>query len=1199
MPGAALLCLACAAAADGPPAEVTWRDGAVMVLVPAGPFVMGSAEGAAEESPPHRRELPAFYIDRTEVTRDQYAAFLRATGARPPPTWSSADPPPGTGSLPVTTVTWFDACRYAAWAGKRLPTEAEWERAARGTDGRRYPWGDADARHRRNLADDSALAPADAFPEGASPSGCLNLSGNAWEWTADWYEPYPGTAARSAHFGARYKVIRGGGCLALYGIPNPGTCTQRARLLPWGAHDGIGFRCAADIPGTAPPYDPQGAVREAEQALGKPLGEPSQLAFQSAFAELLARRAVPLDVHGVPRQRGLVRTGFPLPRGRLRDAAVLGLRGPAGAPRPVQAMPLSRWDDGSLRWVLLSFVAEAGERLEVVLGAPGGGAPSPAEPVRAAAPGDGVVRFETGRVAADLGGTGLLAVRTAGDPFAEARLDLELAVEHDDGTRCRLRPAPGLSAEALETGPVAGSAELSGRLVPVEGGAAPAFRFRLETAVAGGSGQVRLLVTLTHDAERREPFDEPAPAARVRSLAVRVALAPAPVLWRLGTDRGVREFAPGPLVELRQPDDTSFRIAREGDEGASGTRAPGWAAAAVGDTWCRLSVRHFWQNAPAGLDLSSEGIVVRLWAGSDPFVWEAGLAKTHELLLELGPDAAEGAFPEPLVAALPPAWACGTEAAAGLLPRDADMLRTFPHWDAWRAAGMAHWFHGMPYGFRDFGDGYMGGPYKGKNAYQNLEYDVAYNVLMRFLQTGDPALLLQAEPLVRHQADIDTDNVTGRPWKHSPQHTTTEADLGHVFVRGLLLHHLLTGDRRSRTAALAVCRYIAAKLEAGEGLGNERQIGWSLYALTGALEVERNDRLRQACQAVCERLLRGQTPEGRFDIRWDNRIAFFNGIAGNGLLTVYERTRDPALARGLLRLADRTLGFYPEYACRTLNLFCWAAEHTGDPRYRLALERTWESSLEFLMGRRVVTEETHAWRFQRLAAAHGLCPLWDSPPAVLPDAASWRSLRLRARHADLVLAPRARPSRAVLVVLEGLAAGRVVLRDDRGETVFSHELGASGRPFQAVAFEVPEGALWARLELGSPDAYAWQVHRDAGLAVTLCDPSAGLVGDVLPRAWAFVREGASEIAVRGEAMGEGFHSAVLYDAAGRPLAAARQFVDFQDPGRYEVTLRAPAPAGGAMVALELHELRVLGVEGLLPWWAPAPEELVNPERSLR
>jgi hypothetical protein len=842
-------------------------------------------------------------------------------------------------------------------------------------------------------------------------------------------------------------------------------------------------------------------------------------------------------------------------------------------------------------------MAQAGDRPEVLLTAAEDEQTAPM-PLQVKGVG-ATAQIETGQVTVTVGGADLLRVRSAAGAPAEVVMALEVEVEQD-GRPVLLCPAMTSPVVVYAEGPVAAGSETSGLLRPPDGAAGPTFRYVLDTSLGAGSGPLRLLLTLTHDAERREPFSEPAPVSHVRSVALRFTVTPAPEQWTVGTDKGAITVPGGSSFELRQTDDLSYRITRPGQEQQSGTRAPGWATAMVGKGCCRVAVRHFWQNAPKGLDLTAAGLVLRLWAGAEPLAWEAGLAKTHEIVLELGAEGGSGpAHAEPLVACLPPAWACATDAAVELLPRDADMLRHLPYWDAWRAAGMAHWVNGMPYGFRDFGDGYMGGPYKGKNAYQNLEYDIPFNFLLRFLQTGDPAILRQAQPMLRHQADIDTENSTGRPWKHSPQHTTTEADLGHVFVRGLLLHHLLTGDRRSRAVALQICRYIAAKLDAGAGIGNERQIGWSLYALTGALDVLDEPRLRQTASATCERLLRGQAADGRFDIRWDNRIAFFNGIAGNGLLSVSEQTHDPALSAGLLRLARRTLGFYPEYACRTLNLFCWAARHSGDRRYLDALERTWESSLVFMMQRNVVAEETHAWRFPRFAVAHGLCALWDTPPRALPEVASWRSLRLRAGRAELVLTPRTVGSRRALVLLEGVATGCIELRDERGVLVRGETLAGAGRMLQAAVFELPAEAAWGRLLLDSRDGYAWQVHHDAGLAVTLHDPSGALLADGLPRAWCFVREGAQEIVIRAEALGEGFHSAVLYDQGGAPLAAARHFIDFQDAGRYEITLKAPPPVAGGVVSLELHELRILACEGLLPYWAPAPEDLINPERSGR
>ncbi|MBN2507603.1 MAG: SUMF1/EgtB/PvdO family nonheme iron enzyme [Verrucomicrobia bacterium] len=183
-------------AAAHPPASLRSEDGAAMVLVPAGDFVMGSMSGPPEERPPHRRTLPVFHIDRTEVSVAQYGRFLAATGHPAPPGWIHPSPSAPSASLPVTNIRWTDAMHYAIWAGKRLPTEAEWEKAARGADGRRFPWGDTDAAAFRNRGG-GKHCPVDNYSEGASPCGGLNFSGNAWEWTADWFEPYPASPART------------------------------------------------------------------------------------------------------------------------------------------------------------------------------------------------------------------------------------------------------------------------------------------------------------------------------------------------------------------------------------------------------------------------------------------------------------------------------------------------------------------------------------------------------------------------------------------------------------------------------------------------------------------------------------------------------------------------------------------------------------------------------------------------------------------------------------------------------------------------------------------------------------------------------------------------------------------------------------------------------------------------------------------
>jgi formylglycine-generating enzyme required for sulfatase activity len=190
-----------------------------MVRVPEGAFTMGCTEGPGHcmtggiDRPPHRVWLSAFAIDRTEVTRNAYHACVTAGACLAP---ASGFDPTRDGALPVTNVGWDAARRYCVWAGKRLPTEAEWEKAARGTDERRYPWGDEGPRC--DLANfepcGGALRNAGSLPAGASPYGALDMVGNAEGWVNDWFDGTycstapprdpPRPAPRSEH------VVRGG-----------------------------------------------------------------------------------------------------------------------------------------------------------------------------------------------------------------------------------------------------------------------------------------------------------------------------------------------------------------------------------------------------------------------------------------------------------------------------------------------------------------------------------------------------------------------------------------------------------------------------------------------------------------------------------------------------------------------------------------------------------------------------------------------------------------------------------------------------------------------------------------------------------------------------------------------------------------------------------------------------------------------------
>ena len=159
------------------------KDGPMM-QIPEGAFTMGSDDGLPNERPQHQVTLDTFYIDQYEVTIGQYAAFLEAAKRRAPPTWDE-EAVTAAGDRPAVGVSWTDADAYCKWAGKRLPTEAEWEYAARGSDGRRYPWGKAWAPGRANAFTSAArrLVDVGSFPEGQSPFGLLDMCGNAWEWS--------------------------------------------------------------------------------------------------------------------------------------------------------------------------------------------------------------------------------------------------------------------------------------------------------------------------------------------------------------------------------------------------------------------------------------------------------------------------------------------------------------------------------------------------------------------------------------------------------------------------------------------------------------------------------------------------------------------------------------------------------------------------------------------------------------------------------------------------------------------------------------------------------------------------------------------------------------------------------------------------------------------------------------------------------
>jgi formylglycine-generating enzyme required for sulfatase activity len=246
------------------PARIIWDlDDKEMVLIPQGQLVMGRDDGQGNEKPQHTVTIKSFYIDRYPVTQAEYHRFVKST-EHPIPyyavDWLDPDeynwhpethtPPADKLDHPVVMVSWDDAQAYCAWARKRLPTEAEWERAARGRNGLRWPWGNEFERRNCNSRESSIRRTTAVYrfsPFGDSPDGIADMVGNVWEWTASLYWPYPytGQDGREGLEARGWRVLRGGSWSNDLTLAN-----ATARL------DGdfvfftnVGFRCAvsADV----------------------------------------------------------------------------------------------------------------------------------------------------------------------------------------------------------------------------------------------------------------------------------------------------------------------------------------------------------------------------------------------------------------------------------------------------------------------------------------------------------------------------------------------------------------------------------------------------------------------------------------------------------------------------------------------------------------------------------------------------------------------------------------------------------------------------------------------------------------------------------------------------------------------------------------------------------------------------------------
>ena len=235
-----------------------------MVLIPAGEFIMGSGpedgrfgyDYGVDEEPRHNVKVNAFHIDKYEVTIGEYKKYLATKGEEwvgdktfldeyPPEVFFN---PPDRDNYPVNYMSWYDAAEYCKWKGKRLPSEEEWEKTARGTDGRKWPWGNEFDPAKTHVQENQPewAAPVGSYPEDKSPYGVYDMGGNLSEWTSSYYLPYPGNKFDDGRYSKNVYVLKGGSFLlpgTSYGRP-----AARSLAYPAYAHRMFGIRCAKDIP---------------------------------------------------------------------------------------------------------------------------------------------------------------------------------------------------------------------------------------------------------------------------------------------------------------------------------------------------------------------------------------------------------------------------------------------------------------------------------------------------------------------------------------------------------------------------------------------------------------------------------------------------------------------------------------------------------------------------------------------------------------------------------------------------------------------------------------------------------------------------------------------------------------------------------------------------------------------------------------
>ncbi len=640
------------------------------------------------------------------------------------------------------------------------------------------------------------------------------------------------------------------------------------------------------------------------------------LAVLATALPAAAALTVPLRVAesaGVARRNAPVTAGVPIPRGVLRDPHGVWLADPDGRPTVLQTQALERWPDGSVRWLLLDFLADVPRDAERTWTLTGGAPPSkPVGPQLRASERDGARLLDTGvvQVAVPGNGAALLDDVRAGAVRLAGRMALPSL---DVGTVEPPVPS-GLSVETA--GPIRTELLLRGRY-------ANGVTYEARLAVFAGQPVVRLQLTLTSLAD--------ATYLPIRALALSVG--DGLTGGAIGVDGAPHRFEKLEKAHLLLQREATASLL----DGDPAGRGDGWARATTADAAITVVSRFFWQEFPKAIRMAPDGLTFDLVAGGDtPVELGRGAAKTIEVWVVIEPKASAGdaaalatMLRAPLVGEPPPRWVVTSGALVNSLDPTADGAKPFldrvtTAFRRYDARGRAERWDDGPavpceqrttehprigfYGLLNWGDwnfpGYRDRT-KGCDAWGNLEYDLTQVLGLGWVATGQRALREGFIAAARHYRDVDIihhdpDNPdrVGLNHPHKAGHFAPESDrnvdLGHTWLEGLITHYRLTGEVRSLEAARAMGDAVSARLSKAT---NPRQFGWPMIALGALGEATGDERYRTAASGFADRAVTAWEPT---PAAADWKI----GILADGLSYVHALTGAAPLRDWLVRYAD-------------------------------------------------------------------------------------------------------------------------------------------------------------------------------------------------------------------------------------------------------------------------------------------------------